>query len=130
TNEQGRYVFDYVDPETYSLSGELAGFKKFIQQNILVQQRGDVTVDVKLDMGSITESITVGASPVALELNTSTRDLTVETKMVRELPSITRNPWQLAALDPTILNRGSAIETQPYHHRTANEMDLGGGTKY
>jgi len=130
TNEQGRYIFDYVDPGTYSLSTQLPGFKKFTQQNILVQQRGDVTVDVKLEIGAISESITVDTTPVGLELNTSTRDLTIETKMVRELPSNTRNPWQLAELDPTIINRGSAVETQPYHHRTANEMDLGGGTKY
>lgn len=130
TNEQGRYVFDYVDPGSYTLSTELSGFKKFIQQNILVQQRGDVTVDVRLEMGTLNDSITVEATPVSLELNTSSRDLTIETKMVRELPSNTRNPWQLAALDPTIINRGSAVETQPYHHRTANEMDLGGGTKY
>jgi hypothetical protein len=130
TNEQGHYIFDYVDPGTYSLATELTGFKKYIQQNILVQQRGDVTVDVKLEMGAVSESITVESTPVSLQLNTSTRDLTLETKMVRELPSNTRNPWQLAALDPTIINRGSAVETQPYHHRTANEMDLGGGTKY
>jgi hypothetical protein len=50
--------------------------------------------------------------------------------MVRELPTVTRNPSQLALLEPTIVNRGSTIETQPHHHRTANEMDLGGGTKY
>src|SRR6185436_19211923 len=66
----------------------------------------------------------------ALQFNTATRDLTIETNMVRELPSATRNPFQLALLDPTNLNRGSTIETQPYHHRTANELDLGGGTKY
>ena len=78
------------------------------QQNLSVQQRGDVTVDVKLEVGAVSESITVETTPVALELNTSTRDLTIETKMVRELPSNTRNPWQLAALDPTIINRGSA----------------------
>ena len=130
TNEQGRYVFDYVDPGTYTLSTDLKGFKKFNQHNVLVQQRGDVTVDVTLEIGLVSESVTVETQPVALELNTSSRDLTIETKMVRELPSNTRNPWQLAALDPTIINRGSAVETQPYHHRTANEMDLGGGTKY
>jgi hypothetical protein len=130
SNEQGRYVFDYVDPGNYSLTAEITGFKKAVQQNILVQQRGDVTADMKMEMGTLTESITVEATPVGLELNTASRDLTIETKMVREIPSITRNPWQLAALDPTIINRGSTVETQPYHHRTANEMDLGGGTKY
>jgi hypothetical protein len=130
TNEQGLYVFDYVDPGTYSLTAETTGFKKFIQPTVLVQQRADVTVDPKMEMGAINESITVEGTPVALQFNTATRDLTIETRMVRELPTVTRNPWQLAALDPTIINRGSTIETQPYHHRTANEMDLGGGTKY
>jgi hypothetical protein len=89
-----------------------------------------VTVDLKMETGAVTESITIDASPVALELNTATRDLTIETKMVQDLPTNTRNPWQFAALDPTIVNRGSTIETQPYHHRTLDEMDLGGGTKY
>src|SRR5262249_34158656 len=118
------------DPGTYTLTAEVNGFKKAVRSNILVQQRADVTVDFKLEIGTVSESINVEASSVGLELNTATRDLTVETKMVRELPSNTRNPFQLAALDPTIINRGSTIETQPYHHRTANEMDLGGGTKY
>src|SRR5215475_6222915 len=80
TNEQGRYVFDYVDPGTYTLTTELSGFKKFVQQNIIVQQRADVTVDVKLEVGTINESVTVETTPVALEMNTSTRDLTIETK--------------------------------------------------
>ncbi len=130
SNEQGRYIFDYVDPGTYILTAELAGFKKFTQANILMQQRGDVTVDMTLQVGGVSESVTVDASPVALQFNTTSRDLTIETQMVRDLPSNTHNPFQLAALDPTIVNRGSTVETQPYHHRTANEMDLGGGTKY
>jgi len=130
SNDEGRYVFDYVDPGSYSLSAELPGFKKCVQQNILVQQRGDVTVDIKMEVGEMTQSITVEASPVALQFNTASRDLTIETKMVQDLPSLTRNPFQLAMLDPTILNRGNTSETQPYHHRTSNEMDLGGGTKY
>jgi len=130
SNEVGRFIFDYVDPGNYMLTVQLSGFKKFTQQNILVQQRGDVTVDVRLETGTSSETITVDTKPIALELNTSSRNLTVETNMVRELPSNTRNPFQLATLDPSIVNRGSAVETQPYHHRTANEMDIGGGTKY
>src|SRR6266511_2691446 len=34
--------------------------------------------------------------------------------MGRDLPTVTRNPFQLEALDPTIINLGSTIETQPY----------------
>src|SRR5437870_1698803 len=66
SNDQGRYVFDYVDPGTYTLAAEAKGFKKSIRSNVLVQQRGDVTVDFKLELGTLSESITVDASPVAL----------------------------------------------------------------
>ncbi len=130
TNIDGRYLFDFVESGTYTLSADLTGFKTAVQKNIRVQQRGDITVDVKLEIGGIEETVTVTETPVAVQFNTATRDLTIEQEMVRDLPSATRNPLQLAMLDPTTLNRGSTIETQPYHHRTANEMDLGGGTKY
>lgn len=130
TNADGRYLFDYVDPGTYTLAVSLAGFSTSIQKNVLAQQRADVTVDVKLAVGGIDEMVTVTESPVALQFNTASRDLTVEQQMVRDLPSFTSNPLQLARLDPTVINRGSAVEVQPYFHRTANEADLGGGTKY
>ncbi len=130
SSAEGHYLFDYVDPGTYTLTAELPGFKKTVQQNVKVQQRADVTVDLKLDVGELTEVLTVSESPVGLQFNSATRDLTIEQKMVRELPSVTRNPLQLALLDPTIINRGNTSETQPYHHRTSNEMDLGGATKY
>lgn len=130
TNTDGRYLFDYVDPSTYTLTIEAKGFKTAIQKNITVPQRGDVTVDMKIEVGDLTEVVTVSESPVAVQFTTASRDLTLDTQMVQELPSSTRNPWQLALLDPSVVNRGSLVETQPYHHRTANEMDIGGGTKY
>jgi hypothetical protein len=130
TNSEGRYLFDYVDPSTYTLTVEMTGFKTAIQKNIVVPQRGDVTVDIKLQVGELNQVVTVMESPVAVQFNTASRDLTLDKKMVAELPSPTRNPWQFALLDPAVVNRGSLIETQPYHHRTANEMDIGGGTKY
>ncbi len=130
TNKDGWYLFDYVDPGTYTLTAALSGFKAEIRKNIRVQQRADLTVDFKLEVGSLVETVTVTEAPLGLQFTTATRDLTVEQEMVKELPSSTRNPFQLAMLDPMTVNRGSTVETQPYHHRTANEMDIGGGTKY
>ena len=130
TNADGRYLFDFVESGTYSVSAELTGFKTTVQTGVRVQQRGDVTVDLKLEVGGIEETVTVTEATPTIQFNTATRDLTIEQEMVKDLPSGTRNPLQLAMLDPTTIQRGSTIETQPYHHRTANEMDIGGGTKY
>ena len=130
SNEKGTYLFDYVDPGNYKLTAELSGFKTAVQDNIKVQQRSDISVNVKLEVGGLEETVVVTESPVAVQFTTSSHDLTIESEMVKELPSASRNPFGLASLDPTSMNRGSTTETQPYHHRTANEMDLGGGTKY
>src|SRR6476646_3060947 len=45
TSATGLYVFDLVDPGTYMITVEVNGFSKFIQENIVVQTRGDVTVN-------------------------------------------------------------------------------------
>ena len=63
SNGEGRYLFDYVDPGTYTLTADMRGFKKLIQRNILVQQRGDVTADLKMETGAVNESITITDSP-------------------------------------------------------------------
>jgi hypothetical protein len=130
TNADGRFLFDFVESGTYSVSAELTGFKTTVQKSVRIQQRGDVTVDLKLEVGGIEETVTVTEATTTVQFNTASRDLTIEQEMVKDLPTSTRNPLQLAMLDPTTIQRGSTVETQPYHHRTANEMDIGGGTKY
>jgi hypothetical protein len=55
TSGTGLYVFDNVDPGNYSVSVELAGFNKFLQENILLQANGDVTVNVGMKTGSVAD---------------------------------------------------------------------------
>src|SRR6516225_3538637 len=69
TSETGLYLFDLLDPGSYSLTIEAAGFGKFVQQNIVVQTRGDVTVNASLTAGTVQESITVNETPVDVQFN-------------------------------------------------------------
>ena len=126
TGESGLYVFDLVDPGTYTLTVENTGFSKFVQEKITVQMRGDVTVDAMLKPGSVQESITVSEAPAAVQFNSSNKDFTLDSKMAAEIPRIDRNPFKLTLLAPSAVNtRG---EMMPYHSWAANSVDLGGGT--
>ena len=127
TNNNGQYLFDFVIAGNYSISVEMQGFRKFIQKNILVQSRGDITVDAKLDVGSAAEAVTVEASPVSVQFNTSTMGLTLDKKMTNELPVINRNPFLLAQLNPASVLR-STTEQSPYHHWASTQIDVGGNT--
>jgi len=129
TGEAGRYLFDFVSPGTYELRVEVEGFRGFVQQNILVQTRADISVNAALEIGAIAEVVTVEEAPVAVQFNSTTMETTLDTKMANELPIIHRNPFLLAQLDPAVQYRGGA-ETSPYHHWAASQMDVGGDTAY
>jgi len=127
TGAMGTYVFDFVDPGTYTLTVEAPGFRTFVQKEILVQTRGDVTVDVQLSLGVASQAIEVTAEAAAIQFNTANRELTIDNKMVRELPTFTRNPFKLVALDPAVVNTAGG-EQSPYHHWAPQDVEMGGGT--
>src|SRR5438477_9111708 len=62
SNAQGQYVFNFVEPGTYTVVAELPGFSRFNQTNIVVQTRADVTVNITLEPGSVNEVVSVTAS--------------------------------------------------------------------
>src|SRR5947199_6834025 len=104
----------------------MPGFSKFMQENILVQSGGDVTVNVGLKIGSVQSNVTVTEIPVAVDFNSSNKDLVIDTKLAEEVPRLDRNPFKLTLLAPSAINtRG---EMQPYHSWSMNSVDLGGGT--
>ena len=127
TSPTGQYLFDFVQPGKYTVKVELTGFKSFLQKNILVQARGDVSVNATLTIGNTNEQITVESAPVSVEFNTSSMGLTVNTRMANSLPIIHRNPFLLVSLNPATVIR-STTEQSPFHHWAASQFDVGGNT--
>ncbi|HZT29823.1 MAG TPA: TonB-dependent receptor [Bryobacteraceae bacterium] len=129
TGENGQYLFDFVEPGAYAVIVEAAGFSKFTQQNIQVQVRGDITVNAALSVGTVSETINVAETAVALQFNTSTMELTVDRKMLNELPIMQRNPFTLALLDPAVVNRYWDIaHRNPFYMWSSSQIDVGGNT--
>jgi hypothetical protein len=123
----GQYLFDNVEPGTYTVTAEFEGFSRQVQENVLVQTRADVTTNFALRPGGTVETVTVEASAVTLQFNTTTRELTVDRKMLMELPVKARNPFTLALLDPAVVNRYFA-ERNPFFMWSSSTIDVGGNT--
>ena len=65
TNESGRYVKDRLLPGQYEVKAELSGFKAAVFSNVAVNVDTQTKLDVKLEIGQLTESVTVtGFSPL------------------------------------------------------------------
>ena len=127
-DRDGHYLFDFVEPGVYTITGELQGFKKAQQRNVRVPQRGSLTVDLALEIGGLEERVIVEVPPVTVQFKSSSSDLTLERQLVDQVPINGRNPFSLANLDPTI-NVTLTSENRPYHHAYANDYDAGGGTR-
>ena len=52
TNETGHYLFDFVLPGHYTVAIEASGFRVFVQKNVLVETRGDITVNAAMVVGN------------------------------------------------------------------------------
>ena len=127
TRETGQYLFDFVEPGTYTVLIEHPGFSRFTQENVPVQVRGDVTVNARLNPGALAETVTVTGAPPAVEFNTSTVELTVDRKMLTDLPVLGRSAFALALLDTSVVSIGATARV-PYQMWTSTRLNVGGST--
>ena len=100
SNEAGYYVKERLLPGLYSVKAELPGFKSAVFADIKVSVDTQTSLNVKLEPGAVTESVTVaGMSPV---LKTDRADVatTFESQQITDLPVLDRNFTKLILLTP------------------------------
>lgn len=107
TNSEGVYAFPALQTGTYKVGVNLPGFKK-TESTVALAVGQTAQLDVALEIGSNTESVTVQASTgQQLDSDNSTLSYTVGARQVNELPLNGRNPYALAQLSPGINPGGS-----------------------
>lgn len=120
TDQTGRYLFDLVNPGTYTVTVEFPGFNRLVQENVLVPARGDITVNATLTPGAVQDTVTVTERAVAVQFNTSKLETTVDRTLVNRMPMFSRNPLLLAKLDPAVVQSDTARENEPYFTWSGN----------
>ena len=129
SDASGRYVFDFVVPGTYTITVEAAGFQKTNQENIAVLTRGDVTVNVSLKVGDVTQQINVSEVVAQVDFNSATVSQTVQGNLVKDLPVLARNPYTLALLNPAVVNDyWDVSHRNPFYMWSSGGLDIGGPT--
>jgi hypothetical protein len=106
TNATGVYVSPYLASGTYRLTAEVEGFKRFVRENIILEAQDRTRVDVVLELGQVTESITVSDSISQLQTETANRSQVINTEMIANIPTQGRNTFQLAWSAPGVVKTG------------------------
>jgi hypothetical protein len=127
TNNQGIYSLPFLKPGTYRLTAEVAGFKKYVKDNIVLNV-GDVAgIDVAMEVGQNTESITVVAEALGLQTESADHGLVIDQKRVSELPLNARNPFMLAMLSAGVNFSGNQIYQRPFDNGAIADWTVNGG---
>jgi outer membrane receptor protein involved in Fe transport len=101
TNESGNYSKDRLLPGVYSVKASLSGFKAKVVSRVVVNVDTQTTVRFNLEVGDLTEEVTVTAAEGQL-LKTDRADVatTFESKQLTELPVLDRNFTKFVLLTP------------------------------
>src|ERR1035438_9922357 len=104
TDASGTYSAPLIPVGQYSIKVEVKGFKTEARTAITLNVNDDLKFNVTLQVGSMTEMVTVEASALSVELGTVASANTIDGTQVRELSIATRNYEQLVALMPGVVS--------------------------
>ena len=102
TNASGSFSVLALPIGAYSVRAERAGFQSYVQSGIPVNVRDVVRVDIQLQLGQVTQEITVQASAAQVKLQTESGEVNnlITGRQVSEIAINARNFLQLASLVP------------------------------
>jgi hypothetical protein len=104
----GVFNFNALPADHFSLVVEAKGFKKKILTDLQLIPEQPNALNVQLDIGGATETITVNASQVpALDTQTASVGGTITSNQIQHLPSFGRDVFQLVQLAPGVFGNGS-----------------------
>ncbi len=130
TDASGNFVVSYLIPGTYAVTAKKEGFKTITQTGITLVVDQKARVDLKLQVGTIAETLTVIGSPPQVETESSGIGTVIESKQIVEAPLQIRDFAQLLSLSPGVLqaNAGGNVAgfTGAQFTNPDNQMGLSG----
>ena len=97
----GAYRFDRLSPGTYAVKFELQGFKTVTHDDVRISAAFVATVNGKLEVGSVSESITVTGQSPTVDTKSNVQQTVMNQEILEGVPT-GRDPWSLAKLIPGV----------------------------
>src|SRR5271163_2526550 len=123
TNESGNYTFPDLPPGAYSVTVEAQGFKKEIRPSIDIVVNTSTRVDLSLQPGNVSETVTVTGAPPILQTDRADVSTNLESHTLQSMPVLVNQNFQsLLTLVPGVgppvfqhsqfFNASSSIQTE------------------
>ena len=114
TTATGAYEFPSVPIGTYSVTFELASFKKAVRQNVIITSGFNAQIDMKMEIGALSTEMTVSAAAPVVDTKKTVTGATFTKEILENIPTA-RDPWQVINMTPGVqagLNVGGSSSGQ------------------
>jgi hypothetical protein len=103
TDERGAYQFTRLVPgSTYTVKAELEGFRASERDKIVVNASVTTRVDLKLDVGSVAETVSVSGQAPLLDTTSSFRQTVLDRQTLEALPT-SNDIWSIGRIVPSVV---------------------------
>ena len=126
TDAHGNYTVALLPPGNYSVTVSARGFKQTRRTGLALTVAETSTLDIKLEIGGVSQEVTVTADTPVLESSNGDRGMVVGAQEVTEYPLNGRNPLMLAALVPGVIYNGEMIYQRPFDNGAIARWDISG----
>ena len=125
SNAEGNYEIPYLLSGTYKLTAEMTGFKSFAREGIEVRIGDRLAIPVSMQVGEVSEQITVSAETPLLETSSASMGQVIDQRRVADLPIAHGNPFLLMTLSPGVVHTQNPGLDRPFEptHIIGYSMD-------
>src|SRR5712692_6592739 len=103
SNAQGFYTIPYLNPGRYNIEVSAPGFNSLRREGIVLEVADRLNLPLVLEVGQITQSITVTGEQELIQTSTPNRGLVFDPVKVQEYPLNGRQSYMLMALTPGVI---------------------------
>jgi len=128
SNASGRYVLEFLPPGHYNLTVEKTGFKKLFHNGLGLEAADHLSLDLVLQVGDLTQSVTVSSEAPLLETETASRAGTIENRVLENVPTNGRDLFTLQYTLPGVIKQSTywgSMELWAYSD--VNAVSINGG---
>ncbi|MGH9821453.1 MAG: carboxypeptidase regulatory-like domain-containing protein, partial [Pyrinomonadaceae bacterium] len=110
TNSDGAYRIEFLPVGNYVIEvTATSGFKKAVREAISLQVNETARIDVGLEVGTVSEQVTVTSEPPDVNISTAEIGRTIQSQEIANLPLVERNVYTLLDLTPGVQSNNNGV---------------------
>lgn len=129
SGDDGEYVLRNLDPGSYEIVVEKSGFRRLVRESIVLQVGAQITLNLQLQTGELSEAVTISEDIAQLQTETAVRGQVIDQTRVLNTPLQGRNVFAITWSVPGVQIAASVTRLRPFDIGGSSSIVINGGRR-